>query len=145
MWRLFLGLFFALLVSVAVSLFASLLICAGANPEARPVADAVAPLLGLFAGAWFASRGGRWRLGLWIGVIYVAGWVEFWMYVMGRWNPLAWVTEGLPHLTVTHLIWWGLAMLASTLGALVARWRTRLFRDHLAGRGGLGLVHDFQQ
>ena len=137
MLRLLLGLFCALLASVGFSLLASLLICCAANPETRPLADMATPLLGLFVGAYFASRGGKWRIGFWIGAIYVAAWIEFWMYVMGRWNPVAWITEGLPHLTVTHLIWWGLAMGAAILGALTARSRPRVFLGVmlLAGAG----------
>ena len=49
------------------------------------------------------------------------------MYVMGRWNPIFWIEEGIPHLTISHLLWWGLAVLIGTIGGFAARLRLRGF------------------
>ena len=124
---LFLGWVYALVAACVFSLLASLLICAGIDPEARSVADAAAPLLGIWVGASLASRASSWETGVGVGLLYVSLWVGFWAYVMGRYNPLAWFEEGLPHLTVTHLAWWGAAILAGALGGAMRRLSLPLF------------------
>ena len=40
---------------------------------------------------------------------------------MGRLNPFQWISEGLPHLTTVHLLWWGLGLLAGILGGSANR------------------------
>jgi len=48
-------------------------------------------------------------------------WVGFWMYVVGRLNPFLWVEEGLPHLSVSHLLWWVFAFAAGAIGGFASR------------------------
>jgi hypothetical protein len=43
------------------------------------------------------------------------------MYVMGRWNPILWIDEGLPHLTFLHGLWWSLAIMVGTAGGWAGR------------------------
>jgi hypothetical protein len=118
-----LGFLYALLAAIGFSLLLSLVICLGADPEARTVSDAAFPLLGIFTGAYFASRSTSWRTGMRIGLLYAALWIGFWMYVMGRWNPFLWLEEGLTRLTISHLLWWGLAVLTGTVGGFAGRIR----------------------
>lgn len=121
------GFFYALLAAIGFSLLISLMICFGADPEARTVSDVASPLLGIFTGAYFASRRTSWKTGAWIGLLYAALWFGFWLYIMGRLNPLLWVEEGVSHLTITHLIWWGLAILTGIIGGLASRISLRGF------------------
>jgi hypothetical protein len=125
--RILLGVLYALVASIVFSLFFSLMICCGADPETRIVSDAASPLLGIFTGAYFTSRTASWRTGMWIGLWYVAAWIVFWMYVMGRWNPILWIEEGVPHLTVPHLLWWGLAAVTGAIGGFAGRFHVRGF------------------
>jgi hypothetical protein len=116
-----LGFLYASVAAIGFSLLASLLICCGLDPEARTVSDAASPLLGIFVGAYAVSRTTSWRTGVGIGLIYVAVWFGFWMYVMGRLNPILWIAEGLPHLTFSHFIWWCLTILTGAMGSLASR------------------------
>jgi hypothetical protein len=137
--RIFTGFLFALVAAIGFSLLSSLAICCGAAPATRPVSDAVAPLLGIFVGAWIASRGGSGRTGAYVGLAYVVLWLAFWMYLMGRLNPLLWIEEGLTHLTLSHLLWWALAVAAGALGGWARRVRTPIFLGIITALG-VGLI-----
>ncbi len=132
MRRLLLGLLLALAASIGFSLLTSLTVCLGANPAIFQFADGFAPLLGIFTGAWIASRGGSWKAGALIGLVFVVAWLEFWMYAMGRWNPLLWMEEGLPRLTLAHLAWWGAALATGILGGLLRKIPAVVFAGILA-------------
>jgi Phosphodiester glycosidase len=62
---------------------------------------------------------------MWTGFVYVMAWIEFWMYCTGRFNPLLWIEEGLPRLTVSHFFWWAAAILMGVAGGWASRWRFR--------------------
>ncbi|MEI9998099.1 MAG: phosphodiester glycosidase family protein [Verrucomicrobiota bacterium] len=111
-----LGFLIALATAIGLSLVTSLLVCAGLSPEVRPWPDAAAPLLGIFAGAYASARAGSWRSGAGLGLAFVAAWFAFWLYLAGRINPLAWITEGLPRLTLAHAAWWAAALLVAAAG-----------------------------
>ena len=127
MRRVLIGFFYALVASVGFSLLFSLAICFGGNPEARIVSDAGSPLMGIFTGAYFASRTASWRTGAWVGLSYVVGWIVFWMYLKGRWNPDLWIKEGISHLTLPHLFWWALAIVVGAIGGFAGRLYLRNF------------------
>jgi hypothetical protein len=115
--KFLLGIVYALVAALGFSLVGSLAICLGLDPETRRVADTMAPLLGLFAGAGLAARDGSWRTGLAVGLLYVALWLLLWLYSMARWNPIEWLQLGFPRLTFSHLLWWCLSVIAAMAGA----------------------------
>lgn len=137
--HIILGFLYALIAAIGFSLLSSLVICCGVNPEARSVSDMVSPLLGIFTGAYFASQRTSCRTGVGIGLFYVALWLGFWIYAMGRVNFVLWVEEGFQHITNQHVIWWLLAIAAGTLGGLLSAIRLISFLQIIL-IASLGLV-----
>ena len=128
----FIGVAICVLVSVALTLLGSALVCVGMWAESIAAAEWAAPLAGLICGATWAGRHARrapWAAGLGVGIILVGLWFGGWLYLIGRGSPLRWVHEALPALTIRHLIAWSgtvaLAALAGVAGGRLARKRTR--------------------
>ena len=60
---------------------------------------------------------------------------------MGRGNVLLWFEEGLPHLTIAHLVWWGLAILAGVMGGMMRRFHLLVFLCVVIAAGaGMGIL-----
>jgi hypothetical protein len=121
------GIVYSFIAAVGFSLLASLAICFGLDAETRSVSDCAAPLAGIFAGAWLASRNGSLKTGFFIGLAYIVLWFVFWMYLMARWNFVEWVRDGIPRVTFAHLGWWLLALLAALLGSYLRRRKRSCF------------------
>jgi hypothetical protein len=131
--QVLLGFLYTFFAAIGFSLLASLSICLGVDAETRIASDIASPLLGIFTGAWLASRNGSLRTGFFIGLIYILLWFVFWMYLMGRWSLAVWVTEGIPRMTITHLAWWGSALFAALAGGYLRRKRRVFFFSVLVG------------
>ncbi len=133
------------MAAIGFSLLTSFWICLGVTPEVRGYADGAAPLLGVLVGGYLAAGTCDWVPGVKIGLVFVVAWLGFWFYVMGRVNPMLWVTEGLTHLSLGHLAWWAAALAVGGLGGFLGGVRPRLLALFLAllyfgGLGGAALL-----
>jgi hypothetical protein len=133
------GFVYALLAAIGFSLVFSLAICCGAAPEARNLSDEVSPLLGIGIGAWLAARETSWKSGFVVALLYVFLWIGFWLYLMGRLNPLLWIEEGASHISLDQLFWWAMALFSGMLGGYGRRIRPPAFLG-LISILGLGLI-----
>lgn len=134
-----LGFLFSVLAALAFSLVASLVNCLGLDAETRHAADTMATILGLYVGTALGARNGSWRTGLVVGLIYVGLWMLLWLYLMARWNPVDWLRLALPRLTLTHILWWGMAILVTIAGAVLGSKR-RWFLAGLAATVGVWIL-----
>jgi hypothetical protein len=134
------GFFAALLISISLTLLTSAVICLGANPLLFEASEGAAPLLGILVGGYVSARGGSWKSGAGVGLVFVALWLGFWLYLMGRWNPLLWFEEGFPRLGLAHVGWWGAAILAGIGGGLLGKFRVTLLFSLVAAAYGTTLL-----
>jgi hypothetical protein len=114
--RILLGFLYAFLTAIGFSFLISLTVCFGAEPQVNAVADRVCPLFGILVGSYFATRRHSWEMGAGIGFLFVLLWAGFWLNVMGRLSPDLWFKEGMPHLLLAHIGWWGAAILTGIVG-----------------------------
>lgn len=84
------------------------------------VMDWLAPLGGVFLGAWWVGRKiGSWRAGLRVAAWSVGFWFFAWLFLVGRFSFLAWWKDGILGLNWSHLSWWLAALcVGATSGAL---------------------------
>ncbi len=122
------GSLIALVLPILLGLLAYLLIALDLPAGILPLAEWVAPLLGVACGALVAGAAPvrrPWRCGLLLGLGMVALWVLAWCFLQARWQVMGWWREGLPNLNGQHLLAWGLALLTGLVAGAAGAWLHR--------------------
>ncbi len=116
MKRAILALLSVQVLSFALTLWASLNIALGANPESLQSLDALAPLFALLLVAFWFGRRGSYRAGVLVALPNIAFWVLMHVFVSTRFEFEFW-RDGFTQLSFAHLSWWMLAVLVTLAGA----------------------------
>lgn len=112
------GALLALIITASLTLFLSIILCIGANPEAVMNAEWIVVVFGIIlAGAIV----GRTNLSASIGMGITVGilWALTWFYLIGRFNPHIWIAEALPLLSWKYMVAWLLPPILGLLGGLL--------------------------
>lgn len=113
----------AILATLVLTFWGYLLGSFGLHPESVTTSAFLAPLLAIFGISLVAASARKRRSGRKYSTIGFWGtggmlliWFVVWCYLVARWQPLAWWTEGLGGLSGHHLAEWSLLLLVSLLG-----------------------------